>query len=239
MPFFERENVKLYYEEHGDGFPLLLFAPGGLRSAIPTWQKTPFHPVEEFQSDFRVIAMDQRNAGQSVAPVSGADGWDTFTADHLALLDHLEIDRTHVMGGCIGGPYCLGIMKAAPDRIASAVLQQSIGLADNRDLFYDIFQSWSDEIKAGHPEASDDDWSRFRSNMFDGDFDFNVGREFVSQCQTPMLVLMGNDQYHPEEVSREIASIAPNATLIEQWKNPEQDGTVEKVRAFLRSHTPE
>ena len=41
--------------------------------------------------------------------------------------------------------------------------------------------------------------------MYDGDFDFNVGRDFVAACQVPMLVLMGNDAYHPMQTSREIA----------------------------------
>ena len=41
------------------------------------------------------------------------------------------------LGMCIGGPYCLGMMKADPNRVSSAVLLQSIGLDNNRDLFHD------------------------------------------------------------------------------------------------------
>ena len=61
--------------------------------------------------------MDQRNAGQSTAPVSGDDGWHTYTEDHLALLGHLNISQADVMGDCIGGPYAFGLMKAAPTRV--------------------------------------------------------------------------------------------------------------------------
>ena len=63
--------------------------------------------------------MDQRNAGESTAPVTAGDGWHTYTEDHLALLDHLEIERAHLMGGCIGGPYCFGVIERAPGRVAS------------------------------------------------------------------------------------------------------------------------
>jgi len=238
MPFFERESVKLHYEQHGEGFPVLLFAPGGMRSAIPFWDRSPFNPITELSRNFRVVAMDQRNAGQSTAPVSAGDGWHTYTADHVALLDHLGIEQTHVMGGCIGGPYCLGLMQAEPDRVSAAVLQQSIGFDGNRELFYEMFQGWADEIKDAHPEADDAVWRSFRSNMYDGDFDFNVGREFVKSCDVPMLVLMGDDAYHPQSTSRAIAQLAAHATLVEQWKSPEQDGTVEKVVEFLQAHTP-
>ena len=69
----------------------------------------------------------------------------------------------------------------------------------------------------------------------EGDFDFNVGRDFVATCQVPMLVLMGNDAYHPMQTSREIAEIAPKATLIEDWKS-EPDNTARSVIAFLQRH---
>jgi pimeloyl-ACP methyl ester carboxylesterase len=237
MPVFERDNIKIYYEETGEGFPVLLFAPGGMQSTINYWHESKFNAIDELDSDFRVIAMDQRNAGQSVAPVSGCDTWDTYTRDHIALLDHLGIEKTHVMGGCIGGPYCLGMMKAAPGRVVAGVLQQSIGFDNNRDLFYEMFQSWADAIKDDHPEASETDWESFRSNMYGGDLDFNVGREFVKNCPTPMLVLMGSDAYHPEVTSREIAELAPQATLVENWKSPE-DRTALKVIDFLKAHSP-
>ena len=238
MAIFERDDITLYYEDHGAGFPVLLFAPGGMRSAATFWEGSQFNPIVELSTRFRVIAMDQRNAGRSRAPVSADDGWHTYTADHIALLDHLGIERTHLLGGCIGGPYCLGLIQAVPERVASAVLQQSIGFEDNRQLFYEMFQGWADDIAPDHPEADAAAWRSFRSNMYDSDFDFNVGRDFVASCETPMLVLMGSDPYHPESTSREIAALAPNATLVERWKSPEEDGTVAKVIAFLEAHTP-
>ena len=238
MALLQRDDVRLHYEEHGSGFPVLLFAPGGMRSAAPFWESARFNPIVELSPHFRVIAMDQRNAGRSSAPVSGQDGWHTYTSDHIALLDHLGIERTHVLGGCIGGPYCLGLMQAAPERVAAAVLQQSIGYDDNRHLFHEMFDAWATAIAAEHPEADAAAWRSFRANMYDANFDFNVGRDFVRRCQTPMLVLMGDDPYHPQSTSREIAALAPNATLVERWKSPAEDGTVARVVEFLQAHTP-
>ena len=237
MAYFNSGDVSIYYEVHGEGFPVLLIAPGGMRSTIELWQDGPFNPVETLAEDFQVIAMDQRNAGRSTAPVSGSDGWSTYTADQIGLLDHLGIDKAHLMGACIGGPYVLGFIQAAPDRVAAAILQQSIGYDGDREIFYAMFQGWADAIAGDHPEADEDAWRSFRSNMYDGDFDFNVGRDFVRSCTTPLLVLMGDDAYHPQTISREIAASAPNAQLIERWKSPE-DGTPAKVTEFLQAHTP-
>ena len=51
------------------------------------------------------------------APVSASDGWETYAADHLALLDHLGVRRANVMGGCIGSSYSLGVIEAAPEKL--------------------------------------------------------------------------------------------------------------------------
>jgi len=239
MPIFQRDDVQLYYEEHGAGFPVLLIAPGGMRSAAALWQGTPWNPIEQLAPYYRVIAMDQRNAGQSVAPIRATDSWHVYTADQLALLDHLGVERFHVAGMCIGGPYIMGLIQAAPQRVASAVLFQTIGLHNNRQAFFEMFDSWATDLKPKRPEVSEEAWESFKKTMYGGDFLFNVSREFVSACQTPLLVLMGNDLHHPAETSREVAALAPHATFIEHWKEPAYQPTAQKaVEEFLAQHTP-
>lgn len=239
MPIFARGDIKLYYEEHGKGFPLLLIAPGGMRSAISFWDKAPWNPITQLAPHYRVIAMDQRNAGQSVAPIRTTDGWQVYTEDQLALLDHLGVGRFHVAGMCIGGSYCMGLIQAAPQRVASAVLFQPIGLLNNRQAFLEMFDGWAKEQQPAHPEADAKTWESFKQNMYGGDFLFNVSREFVARCPTPLLVLLGNDLYHPQETSREIVALAPNATLIERWKEPEHHAAAKAaVERFLAQHTP-
>jgi pimeloyl-ACP methyl ester carboxylesterase len=241
MPTIQHSGARLYYEEYGHGFPLLLFAPGGMRSAISFWVRSPWNPIEALADQFRVIAMDQRNAGRSTAPIHSANGWHSYAADHVALLDHLGIERTHVLGGCIGGPYCFGLMQAAPQRVTAAVLQQPIGYdGENRQAFYEMFDSWANELKPQRPDVDPDAWNALRDRMYGGDFVFNVSRDFVRACATPMLVLLGNDRYHPSVTSREIVELAPNAELIERWKEPEViEQTVARVRSFLTLHTPQ
>ena len=219
---------------------MLLIAPGGMRSAIQYWERAPWNPIEHLAGTYRVIAMDQRNAGESRAPISGNDGWHTYTADQLALMDHLCVDRFHVVGMCIGGPYGLGLIQAAPARVASAVLLQPIGLDDNREAFYQMFDGWANELRVTWQAAvADEEWRRLRSNLYDGDFLFNVDRDFVRACQTPLLVLAGNDLYHPASISREVAALAPNAELIQSWKEGQDtEAAKERIATFLARHGP-
>ena len=137
MPYVQRDQTALYYEESGpaDGYPVLLFAPGGTDSQIAYWRRSPFDPTVALADRFRVIAMDQRNAGRSFAPVEPA-GWDAHAADHLAVLDQLGIERAHLLGGCIGSSYCLRLIQQAPERVSAAVLQNPIGLAETNGVLF-------------------------------------------------------------------------------------------------------
>lgn len=240
MPTFEHAGATIYYEEHGQGFPLLLFAPGGMRSSIAFWQRAPFDPIREFSNEYRVIAFDQRNAGRSRAPIDAQDGWHSYAADHLALLDHLGIERCFALGGCIGGAFALRLCVSAPERVAAAVLQQPIGHSpQNRELFYELFDGWAKELAAQHPEASPAALRSFRENMYGGEFVFSVTREAVRALETPLLVLMGNDVYHPTDTSREICLLGRRTQLIERWKEPDVvPETVRKLRSFFAANRP-
>src|SRR5499426_2379693 len=59
--FYERGPVRIYYEETGSGFPLLLLPGGGLNSTIAALSN-PFNAIEEFKGSYRCIAADLRNA---------------------------------------------------------------------------------------------------------------------------------------------------------------------------------
>ena len=78
------------------------------------WEGATINPLALYADSFRMIAMDQRNAGQSFGPLESSDPWGAYAKDQLALLDHLGIDRFHVMGACIGGPFGHEITELAP-----------------------------------------------------------------------------------------------------------------------------
>jgi pimeloyl-ACP methyl ester carboxylesterase len=182
--------------------------------------------------------MDQRNTGTSFAPITAADGWSSYAADQLAVMDHLGIERFAVLGMCIGGAFIMELLDEVPERVTAAVALQPVGLDDNRDAFRSMFDEWRAGIGADHPEATDADWEGCWTNMFGGDdVLLSVPDGKPAELDTPILVLQGDDLYHPRSASRLVADTAPRATLIERWKDPaDQPAARAAVDGFLAAH---
>ena len=246
MPILKRPDAELHYEVHGSGFPILLYAPGGLRSNIEFWgpdadgkPRAWMDPRNELADRFTVISMDQRNAGKSVAGVKSDHGWHTFAADHLALIDHLGFGKFHVMGGCIGGSYCFEAIEQAPGRVAAAVLQNPIGLWENRDTWDSAVKTYSETVRKRDPSISEETIASFGRNMFGPDFVFSVTRDFVRACKTPLFLQPGVDKPHPAKTSEEIAALAPDIEVQKDWRGPEYlADSIRRVRDFLERNTP-
>ncbi len=244
MAFYEKGPVRIHYEEAGSGFPLLLIAGGGLNSTIASLAN-PFNPTPEFKGEYRCIASDLRNAntGQSSGPLEIDRPWDSFTDDHLGLMDHLGIDKFMVMGFCIGGPFIWNLLKRAPNRVVAAVLAQPSGSRpEARDLFYDTnMQGWGPEFVKRRPEIPMATVEKFLTRMYrtNPDFVFTVTRDFVRTCQTPVLILPDDIPAHPYAVAMEAAMLAPNAEVsMFPWKEPKEriPLAVRQIRSFLRAH---
>jgi hypothetical protein len=69
-----------------------------MRSSVPLWEMAAINPLTAFAGQYRMIAMDQRNAGQSAGPLEAGDPWGAYAADQLAVMDHLGIDRFLAFG---------------------------------------------------------------------------------------------------------------------------------------------
>jgi pimeloyl-ACP methyl ester carboxylesterase len=242
MPSFEHHGARIHYEVFGDGFPILTFAPAGLQSVIDVWSQpsAPINPTTEFAASYRVIAMDQRNAGgQSRAPITAQDGWDSYTADHIAVLDHLHIDRCHLYGQCIGGSFILNLLKKQPERVAAAVLAQPIGrvgaMAPGRPA---RFNAWAETLK-DHPEVSEPVLDAFCRNLYAPGFVYCADRDFVKTVRTPCLVLAGNDEAHPYPISEELSKLLPNCEFVAEWKTGDAlTAARARIKEFLAKHTP-
>jgi pimeloyl-ACP methyl ester carboxylesterase len=248
MPFYERGNVRIHYEETGSGFPLLLIPGGGLNSAIPfVTDKGPFNAIEAFKGEYRCIAADLRNAngGQSSGPLEIDRPWDAYTDDHIGLMDHLGIREFMVMGFCIGGPFIWNLLKRAPDRVIAAVLAQPSGFRPEiPDLFYqNNIKGWGPPLCERRPDITMAMVDAFLNKMYrtNPDFVFTVTRDFVRACPTPILVLPDDVPAHPYAVAMESARLAPNSEVsIYPWKETKDQiaEALRQVRNFLRAHAP-
>ena len=247
MPFYDRGDVRIRYEEVGSGFPLLVTPGGGLNSRLELWPTQVFDAMEMFKDDFRCITMDQRNAngGQSTGPVQVEDPWGAFADDQLGLMDHLGIREFLFMGYCIGGPFALKLIERAPERVVAAVFCQPVGHASKTpDAMYDSgIDAWAPELRAGRPDVTMEIVEQYLHNLYrlQPDFMYCVSREFAQACQTPMLVMPDDTPAHSYDAAMDLAALAPNAEVtVYPWKESKdiKEQTINQVRDFLQSHQP-
>jgi pimeloyl-ACP methyl ester carboxylesterase len=239
MPTVQRGDATIYYEEHGRGFPLLLLAPGGLNSAVVFWSRMPLDPLAALRDDFRVIAMDQRNAGRSSGPLATVDPWMMYADDQLAVLDHLGIDQFAAIGCCIGCSFVFQLIEQAPRRIVAGVLMQPIGHDTTNDGVFgpEMWRPWGQNLIDKGAQLDMETLDAFGHGLFDSDFVFSVSRDFLKSVQTPLLLLYGADHAHPHGVSVELDHLLPQAEAIERWHDPEVVPEVtERIRTFLKTH---
>ena len=247
MPFYERGDVRIHYEEVGSGFPLMVIPGGGLNSTVAGLKTHPFNPMEEFKYEYRVIVADLRNAnpGQSSGPLETDRPWDAYTDDHIGLMDHLGIREFMVLGFCIGGPFIWNLLKRAPDRVVAAVPAQPSGFRPEMPtLGYDNnMKGWGPALCERRPDITMAMVDKFLTNMYRAraDFVYTVTRDFVRSCQTPILVLPDDVPAHPYAVAMETVYLGPNAQVsLYPWKDtPDKIPlAVRHIRTFLRAHRP-
>jgi len=120
MPFFDSDGVKIHYLDQGHGVPVLMIHGFG-SSADEHWIRTGM--AGRLARRWRVIAYDARGHGHSDKPHDAASyGLAHMRADAVALLDHLKIARTRMMGYSMGGRITLEVLMHHPERLSAAVL---------------------------------------------------------------------------------------------------------------------
>ena len=244
--FYEKGPVRIRYQEWGSGFPLLLISGGGLNSSI-AGLTNPFNSVDEFKGEYHVIAADLRNAnpGQSSGPVEVDRPWDSHTDDQLGVMDHLGIKKFAVMGFCIGGPFIWNLIRRAPDRVVAGVLAQPVGFRPEMpNVLYDAsMMAWAPDFLKHRTDVSADTAQQYVTKMFrtNADFVFTVTRDFVRQCQTPVLIMPDDIPAHPYAVAMEAAMLAPKSEVsMFPWKEPKEriPLALRQIHSFLRAHRP-
>ena len=248
MAFYEKGSVRLHYEEAGSGYPLFIIPGGGLNASIAKLSEThPFNPMAEFKGEYRCVAFDLRNAngGQSTGPVEFDRPWEAHAEDMLGLLDHVGIDKFMVMGFCIGNPLLWNLIKHAPGRVVAAVSAQPSGFrADLPDHFYQTnIAKWGPALCASRPDITMDMIDKYLKKMYlaNPDFVFSVNRDFVRNCQIPLLVLPDDTEAHVYKVAMEMVHLAPNAQVsLYPWKDTRENTAlaVRHVRSFLKANCP-
>jgi hypothetical protein len=103
--------------------------------------------------------------------------------------------------------------------------------------------NWAPELLARRPDLNMETIEAYLHNLFrvQPDFLYSVSRDFIRNCQIPMLVMPDDTPGHPLQTSIDVASLAPNAEItVYPWKEPEElrQRTIDRVRRFLKAHHP-
>jgi len=115
MPYLQREGIKLYYEVHGEGRPLLFLSETACHCDV--WK---MHQVPAFSPNYQVILHDYRGTGRSGRP-SGPYGIKDFADDAAAILEHLSARGAVVCGHSMGGSVAQVMALDHSDRVSALI----------------------------------------------------------------------------------------------------------------------
>lgn len=136
MPFLQFQNAEHYYEVAGQGQAFVMIHAGIAHSAM--WDPQ----FEHFAYKYRVVRFDQRGFGKTVTHTKAFNRRD----DLLALLDHLKIERTILMGCSMGGSLALDFTLEHPERVSALSLIAAGVSGAERDP--DIVKQWDEQDAA-------------------------------------------------------------------------------------------
>jgi pimeloyl-ACP methyl ester carboxylesterase len=145
------DGIATRYEVIGSGPPLLMYSPGGFDSRLENWTSLGVYGrtglLAQLAARYRCIAFDRRESGLSGGRVERVM-WSDYVAQGVGLLDHLGIDRAHLMGGCVGCSSVVAFGVAHPERVLSMVLYSPAGGARYRLTQHSRFETHAAFVRA-------------------------------------------------------------------------------------------
>lgn len=236
MPTARVNGIDLHYIEAGGGDPLLLIMGFGGDHLAWAFQT----PV--FAQQYRVIAFDNRGAGQSAVP-DVPYTTRMMADDAVGLLDHLEIERAHVLGVSMGGMIAQELALNHPRRVRSLQLHCTLARPDR--YMHAVIENW----RVVRSNVTPEEWMRIVALWLFSPVTYAERPEFVEiviqtgianphpftltgfvrqgdavrthdtldrlgKLGAPVLVSVGDDDILvPARFSRTLAAAIPGATL--------------------------
>ncbi|MBN9234455.1 MULTISPECIES: alpha/beta fold hydrolase [Phyllobacteriaceae] len=192
-------GIQMYYAVYGKGDPVLLIH-GGLGHA-DIWSSQ----VAELAKTHKVIVADSRGHGRSTR-TEEPYGYDLMASDYLALLDHLKIDKTALVGWSDGGIIGIDIAMKHPERLTRLFAQAANvttdgvdpGVLTNKTFAAYIERSGRDYKKLSKTPDQYDAFVAQISKMWETQP--NWSKEQVAKITTPTAIVAGD---HDEAIKRE------------------------------------
>ncbi|WXG42484.1 MAG: alpha/beta hydrolase [Candidatus Freyarchaeum deiterrae] len=231
-------KINMYYETHGNGFPLVMIM--GLGGPSAAWDK---YIIDEFSKEFKVIILDNRGTGQTDCPK------ENYTVDMLAedtagLMNALKVTRAHVLGVSMGGMISIKLVLKHPEIVEKLVLGCTTGgVSRVVPPKADVMQSLSgltskdpkEALKAGlrilytedfiaeHPERIEEFIEQMKGGTYSQEgvmrqlagISVYDAHDQLPTIKNPTLILAGKeDHLVPYENSQILAEEIPNSKLV-------------------------
>jgi pimeloyl-ACP methyl ester carboxylesterase len=119
MPYFNNNQVKIYYEIEGKG-PELIMIHGFAANIEINWRQPKW--ISTLRNENRLILIDCRGHGKSDKPYDPAMYGTHMRDDVIKLMDHLSISKANFFGYSMGGSITLSILLTEPNRVNSAII---------------------------------------------------------------------------------------------------------------------
>jgi pimeloyl-ACP methyl ester carboxylesterase len=135
VPSTTIDGIVTRYEVDGSGPALLMFSPGGFNATLGNWATHGVYRrtniLEHLRTRYTCITFDKRESGESGGRLERVT-WRHYADQARGLLDHLDIERAHLMGGCVGCSIAAVFALAYPERTNGVVLYSPAGGAQYR-----------------------------------------------------------------------------------------------------------
>jgi len=147
--FFDSGGAKIRYVVEGKGEPVLLIH--GYTASVEMNWKMP-GVFKELTKNYQVIALDNRGHGKSDKPHDPKKYGQEMAEDAVRLLDHLKIEKAHIVGYSMGAVITCKLLAIHPDRFLTATLGGHAGIREGADTsFYDKMADSLEEGKGLAP----------------------------------------------------------------------------------------
>lgn len=236
--FFDSDGVRIHYADRGRGEPVVLIH--GFTGSYARHWESPGGIAALTRAGYRAIAMDCRGHGQSGKPKGSGDYGLEMVHDVVRLLDHLGIERAHVVGYSMGGAIVNQLLVRYPDRLLTAPLLGSGWEGENLGTLTSQMSTLAEGFEnrdasalirgvttSGGEGPTDDEIAALNASLFarnDPDVLAAVARslpalyevpgESLRAVELPVLAIIGEHDSNLEAVTR-MAGVLPGLQVVE------------------------
>ena len=260
--YFISNGVRIRYIEQGVGEPVILTHGIG---ATTEWNWVTPGVFQELAKSYRMIAMDLRGHGKSDRPRGVERYGHEMVLDVVRLMDHLKIDKAHIIGYSMGGAMIPKLLTICPERFLSATMAGSAALFPtilNRIIIWAVARDFDKGsmkliVKAfwpkDQPKPTPQQLNQFETDYrgqndmavlaaaMRGNMGFAVTKGEFSAIKAPLLGIAGAADPNDKE-TKKLKELMPAMKVItlekaSHWDAFAQPNFIESIRTFLQAHS--